>query len=102
MVHEGKDLNFEVQILTNQLRQGDDGPVVEAMQYLLRREIEQITHDDDPQPFTPLVVDGIFGPKTDEQLKYYQSFRGLTADGIAGRLTWTQLLQDTAMGVNAG
>jgi len=40
----------------------------------------------------PLVEDGEFGPKTDAAVKSYQELAGLTADGVVGPLTWTDLL----------
>ncbi len=39
----------------------------------------------------PLEVDGQFGPVTKERVTYYQSSWGLTADGVAGRETWSFL-----------
>lgn len=35
--------------------------------------------------------DGIFGPETEEAVKAFQRANGLTADGIAGRLTFAAL-----------
>ncbi len=39
----------------------------------------------------PLVVDGDFGPITDERVRFFQESWGLTQDGIAGRETWSFL-----------
>ncbi len=36
---------------------------------------------------TPLSVDGMFGPKTDERVRHFQSAKQLKPDGIAGPLT---------------
>lgn len=36
-------------------------------------------------------VDGIFGPMTEEAVKYFQKSHGLVADGIAGPMTWAAL-----------
>lgn len=36
-------------------------------------------------------VDGLFGPKTHRAVTWYQSDRGLTADGIVGPRTWARL-----------
>ena len=38
-----------------------------------------------------LVVDGVFGKKTEEAVKDFQRNNGLTADGIVGPKTWTAL-----------
>lgn len=39
-----------------------------------------------------LVVDGIFGPKTDETVRDFQKKNGLVVDGIVGPKTWAKLL----------
>jgi peptidoglycan hydrolase-like protein with peptidoglycan-binding domain len=39
-----------------------------------------------------LVVDGIFGPKTDAAVRDFQQNENLSVDGIVGRQTWTALL----------
>ena len=38
-----------------------------------------------------LVVDGIFGVATEEAVKKFQKFHGLTVDGIVGSQTWGKL-----------
>ena len=42
--------------------------------------------------FVPLVVDGIFGNRTDAAVRSYQKACGLQVDGIVGPLTWGSLL----------
>lgn len=58
------------------VRWGSTGEAVRQLQELLKG----------------LVVDGIFGPKTDAALRAYQQQQGLAVDGIAGIRTWTALL----------
>lgn len=42
----------------------------------------------------PLVFDGVYGPVTQERVRLFQHLWGLTADGIAGRETWSYLGAD--------
>ena len=43
-----------------------------------------------PSPgIDPLVVDGDFGPVTEERVRFFQESWGLTQDGVAGRETWS-------------
>jgi peptidoglycan hydrolase-like protein with peptidoglycan-binding domain len=62
------------------LRQGDSGSDVEALQRALTS-----------QGFSPGAVDGIFGPATESAVRSFQSARGLTIDGIVGPATWRAL-----------
>jgi hypothetical protein len=41
--------------------------------------------------FSPLKVDGDYGPRTESVVKLYQSRNGLDADGITGKQTWTSV-----------
>jgi len=44
-------------------------------------------------PNLPLIaVDGIFGPRTEEAIRAFQSWQGLVADGIIGPITWYAIL----------
>ncbi len=66
-------------------KRGSRGLIVKEIQFYLdffarfNNELPRIT------------IDGIFGPKTEEAVKAFQSLYGLTADGIVGRNTWNML-----------
>lgn len=62
-------------------RNGDQGPVVYAIQYLLKAEGYN------------LGVDGKFGPQTTAAVKNFQTAKGLAADGVVGPNTWAALIQ---------
>jgi len=38
-----------------------------------------------------VMIDGIFGPQTEDALKRFQAKSGLVTDGIVGPLTWAKL-----------
>jgi peptidoglycan hydrolase-like protein with peptidoglycan-binding domain len=59
---------------------------VQTLQYLLRHHGH------------PLVVDGIFGPKTDAAVRAFQSSRGLVVDGIVGPKTWAAVIVQVRRG----
>jgi len=61
-------------------RIGDTGPVVFAIQYLLRAESYSLT------------ADGIFGPVTRTAVLDFQTAHGLASDGIVGPNTWQALI----------
>ncbi|MFD6418577.1 N-acetylmuramoyl-L-alanine amidase [Streptomyces sp. NPDC060194] len=63
------------------LRSGSTGDHVKAAQSLLNA-----------QGFSAGAVDGAFGTNTVNATKAFQSARGLTADGVIGRASWTALL----------
>ena len=67
------------------LREGMRGNEVAVIQYYLRTVGTY-------NSFVPVIeVDGIFGPKTTEAVKAFQTYSGLTPDGIVGRNTWNAL-----------
>ncbi|MFJ9154250.1 peptidoglycan-binding protein [Streptomyces sp. NPDC102270] len=41
----------------------------------------------------PLEVDGNFGPRNDEAVRWFQANHGLTADGMVGNETWRRLME---------
>ena len=63
------------------IKQGDKGFTVVAVQMLLNK------HN-----FSVKYTDGDFGPDTLAKVKAFQKAKGLDADGIVGRDTWTTLL----------
>lgn len=64
------------------LRRGDNGEEVRLLQELLNEE------------GFGLVVDGDFGPATENAVEAYQDGQGLLVDGIVGRVTWQALLDE--------
>jgi peptidoglycan hydrolase-like protein with peptidoglycan-binding domain len=59
---------------------GATGTAVRRLQRALRRT-----------PNLGLVVDGVFGPKTEAAVKHFQKGAGLVVDGKVGPLTWAAL-----------
>ncbi|MGW0656175.1 peptidoglycan-binding domain-containing protein [Streptomyces umbrinus] len=66
---------------TATVRRGSTGNVVREVQCILNywRDIDV------------LVVDGIFGAKTEEYVKFFQENCGIEVDGIVGPHTWNCL-----------
>ena len=65
---------------TGAVRRGDTGEAVKAAQNELDRH------------HYPLMIDGIFGDKTDAAARQFQETAGLTVDGIVGPNTWRELI----------
>jgi g-D-glutamyl-meso-diaminopimelate peptidase len=63
------------------LKYGDVGPLVELLQTALSRA-----------GFSPGVIDGIYGTRTQNAVRAFQVSVGLTADGVAGPQTNRALL----------
>ncbi|MFD0376477.1 peptidoglycan-binding protein [Streptomyces sp. NPDC127112] len=61
------------------VRTGDKGPAVQAVQRLLTANSQSQT------------VDGVFGHGTTQAVKAFQTEHQLTADGIVGPVTWSAL-----------
>jgi peptidoglycan hydrolase-like protein with peptidoglycan-binding domain len=66
-----------------QTRQGSNGDAVRAVQSL-----GLLRYPGD----TPAVVDGSFGPDTEDRIRNFQMQWGLTTDGIVGVQTWSFLM----------
>lgn len=62
------------------LKYGAEGYSVTLLQYALKRAGMDVGN-----------LDGIFGRRTAKALQQFQRQRGLSADGIAGKLTWAAL-----------
>jgi len=61
-------------------RQGNQGPNVYALQYLLRFHGQILT------------LDGNFGPQTRSAVMNFQTNEGLAVDGLVGPQTWIALI----------
>lgn len=65
------------------LREGSSGDVVSGLQTVL-------TNGAGGQWVTPpLGIDGVFGPNTRASVEAFQSWGGVTADGVVGDQTWS-------------
>jgi peptidoglycan hydrolase-like protein with peptidoglycan-binding domain len=67
------------------LQQGDTGANVKLIQFWLKIARSNYSSLND------VTVDGIFGAATTAAVKKFQSYFGLTSDGIVGRATWNKL-----------
>jgi len=70
------------------LRQASRGPSVVELQTRLNAWIIATPSSGS----AVLVLDGVFGPKTDAAVRSFQRARGLVVDGIVGPKTWVALL----------
>lgn len=69
------------QALIVQVKQGDTGPAVRAVQQVLKGKFGFAIN-----------VDGIFGPATAQAVKDFQTSKGIASDGIVGPITWRKLI----------
>ena len=77
-------------LLLLNLKQGDKGDAVRALQIALRGSSD----DEGQNRFIAQEVDGTFGASTLKNLRAYQkSYGDLKVDGIAGGQTWISLLR---------
>ena len=67
------------------ISQGVQGADVRAVQDVLNFQIRRLQ---------PLVVDGVFGPKTHARVVEFQRANGLKADGIVGPITLRKLFEE--------
>jgi peptidoglycan hydrolase-like protein with peptidoglycan-binding domain len=68
------------------VRRDSKGHPVPALQYLLRARGH------------PVIVDGIFGPRTEASVKAFQATDQIGVDGIVGPQTWAALIIMVASG----
>lgn len=81
---EPKDAGSGFSVSPPVLRYGTGGPWVAAMQGALKFHGFNLG---------PWGVDGDFGAATETALRNFQTSRGLTADGVCGPLTWTEIFE---------
>ena len=79
---------FSALVLT--VREGDNGPAVQALQVQLNKHGSSLT------------TDGAFGPATSSSVRSFQSSNGLSVDGVAGPATWQALLGTGGSGSTPG
>ncbi len=84
---DSEGISFEEiqNILPRGLREGDTGPIVRELQYLLA-----YLHAYEPT-LPALTIDGIFGPETKKAVTAAQRFFGLPEDGHAGAATYDRI-----------
>lgn len=70
------------------LRRGSRGPAVRELQFRLNAWIAKTPGTG----LSWLIVDGIFGPRTQRAVQAFQRSRRIRVDGIVGTQTWGQLL----------
>lgn len=68
------------------IQTGSTGSAVKALQEIIKAQ--DLSGGDAP----PVIIDGIFGPKTKSFVTGWQEFQGLVKDGIVGPKTWQSLL----------
>jgi len=68
------------------VEEGDKNHPVQTLQYLLRARGNTV------------VVDGIFGPRTEAAVKAFQHSRNLIVDGLVGPQTWGALIIQVRQG----
>ena len=66
-------------------------PVRDRCVEVLQRALNEWLNENDGFQFGPLLVDGVFGPVTEERIKDFQRYFGLKVDGVVGGRTWAEL-----------
>jgi len=63
-------------------KNGSNSDATKAIQYLLKNKYG----------FTSLAIDGAFGSGTESAVKNFQSWKGISSDGVVGPTTWQYLI----------
>jgi peptidoglycan hydrolase-like protein with peptidoglycan-binding domain len=75
-----------------QVKKGSTGDAVRGVQEVIK------FHDQSDGEAPPVNVDGIFGPRTDQFVRGFQSAVGTQSDGIVGPITWRALVSGMLSG----
>ena len=75
-----------------QVRRGSTGDAVRGVQEVIK------FHDQSDGEGPGVAIDGIFGPRTDQFVRGFQSALGIASDGIVGPITWRALVSGMLSG----
>ena len=75
-----------------QVKKGSTGDAVRGVQEVMK------FHDQSDGEGPPIHVDGIFGPRTDQFVRGFQTAVGTPSDGIVGPITWRALVSGMLSG----
>ena len=78
--------------LVVQVKRGNTGDAVRALQEVIK------FHDQSDGEGTPVHIDGVFGPRTDNFVRGFQTAVGAASDGIVGPITWRALVSGMLAG----
>lgn len=78
--------------LVVQVKRGSTGDAVRAVQEVMR------FHDQSDGEGPPIHLDGIFGPRTEQFVRGFQTAVGTASDGIVGPITWRALVSGMLSG----
>jgi peptidoglycan hydrolase-like protein with peptidoglycan-binding domain len=75
-----------------QVKKGSTGDAVRGVQEVMK------FHDQSDGEAPPVLIDGIFGPRTDAFVRGFQTAVGTASDGIVGPITWRALVSGMLSG----
>jgi peptidoglycan hydrolase-like protein with peptidoglycan-binding domain len=75
-----------------QVKKGSTGDAVRGVQEVMK------FHDQSDGEAPPVLIDGIFGPRTDAFVRGFQSALDIASDGIVGPITWRALVSGMLSG----